>query len=365
MSSRDSCVQVKVDDGPNNTGKPGLKDSIGEWFDKSNNLLLITWKHLLAYIWLSYFLNIIFFWVLDDAGRIYYSKVAFCFGRLYTILPVQFLLGSLLFLVLGRYFQAIQIMLPGTNKLMRYYSTSLVMTKENDPRWPEKRVKLIKKWNDWVLLAWLLTIRSISTPLRNYYPTLEKIKAENLMTNLEYRCLIEQQQEKNLNNSELSLVVFEWLTSANERSGYDYKVPIDVKSNFDAIQALKKSGSSLLKFANKNTPKLMILAATLSVYIFALASIMGHNIAEFEKDPFTSFSTAAIIGAFFYPLVYCVPFFFYCVWVCYLRSTLDPFGWDDDDANVLEIFKGHVENAKRFCNNPAVEFSHILDQPYI
>jgi len=344
------------------SGRPSCMDSFREWFDERNNLLKITWKNALIYITLSYVVNAIFFWALDDDGRKEMARVTFCFGRLHAILPVQFFLGSLVFLAIGRWFQAYQTLLPGTNKLMRYYSTSLKAAKPDDAMWPDRRQHMIKKWNDWVLLSWLLTIRVISPPLRHQYPSLDKIKDAGLMTDVELQVLKEQQSKKKLKTSQLSLVVFEWLVLLNEKSASDYRMPADFKVNFDAIQFLKKSGSNLIKFSSKNIPKLMILAATLAVYIFGLTSILGHNVIEFEKDPVGAVSTSAIVGAFFYPLIYLTPYLLYCVWLRYLRSTTDPFGWDDDDIDVCEVFSRHVQNANCFCHNPGVEYSLVMEQ---
>ena len=333
-----------------------------EWFEKQENVLNVTSKHALIYIALSYSVNIVYFWFLDDDGRKAFSRITFCFGRLHSMLPVPFFLGSLVFLSISRWFQAYQTLLPGTNKLMRYYSSSLKANKPDDVLWPEKRLRMIRKWNDWVLLAWLLTIRVISVPLRHQYPTLQDIKDEGYITEVEYECIIEEQRKKQLKNKDLSLVVFEWLVLLNEKSAPDYRMLGDYKSNFDAIQAFKKSGSNLIKFSTKNIPKSMILAASLSVYIFGVTSILGHNVVEFERDPITFISTSTIIGSFFYPLIYATPYLLFCVWLRYLRSTTDPFGSDEDDIDVRDIFKRHVENTKRFCHNPGAEYSPIVDQ---
>ena len=357
-----TAVNVEEDDEVNNTAKPTCLDAIREWFDQRNNLLVITWRQGLIFILLSYVVNCIFFWVLDDDGRKQFAYVTFSFGRLHSMMSITFFLSSLVFLSVGRSFQAYQSLLPGTYKVMRYYSSSLKTSRADDVLWPEKRLRMIRKWNDWALLAWLLTIRIISPPLRHIYQTLEDIKDEGYITEVEYECIIEEQRKKQLKNKDLSLVVFEWLVLLNEKSAPDYRIPNDFKNNFDTILALKKNGSNLIKFSTKGIPKLMVLAATLAVYIFGITSILGHNVVEFEKDAEAAVSTAAIIGAFIYPLIYAIPFLLYCVWLRYLRSTTDPFGWDDDDIDVRKIFKRHVENAKRFCNNPGAEYSFVFDQ---
>ena len=352
---------MKVDDSEKvwkTTKRSRKMKKVREGLDNLNNLLKITWKHALIFIALSYLVNIIFFWALNDAGRKTFSRVTFCFARLHALLPVQFFLGSLVFLAIGRWFQAYQTLLPGTNKLMRYYSSSLKPNKLDDVMWPDNRQRMIRKWNDWVLLAWLLTVRVISTPLRRQYPTIEVIKAKGLMTEIEYQSITNEQNNKKLKNNELSLVVYEWLVLLNETS--DYRITNDFKANFDAIQSLKKSGSNLIKFSGKNIPQMMILAATLAVHIYGITSILGHNVIEF--DPLGTITTSSIVGAFLYPLVYAIPYLLFCVWLRYLRSTTDPFGWDDDDIDVCEIFKHHVENAQRFCYKPGAELTIVIDQ---
>jgi len=342
--------------------RPTHVNALREWFDKKSNLFNITWKHALFYIVLAYVVNAIYFWALDDAGRVVFVKVMSCFGRLHGMLHVQFFLGSLVFLSLNRWFQAYQTLLPGTNKLMRYYSTSLKAFKQDDVMWPEQRLRMIRKWNEWVLLAWLLTIRVISAPLRNKFPNLESVLEAHLMTQVEYDFIKAEMAAKKLTLDQVSLVVFDWLAFLNEKSSSDYRAPNDVKNNFDAIQSLKKSGSNLIKFSFKNIPKLMIQAATLAVYIFCITSILGHNVVEYETDVINCISLSAIVGAFFYPIVHAIPFFFYCIWLNYLRTTMDPFGWDDEDIDVCAVFQNHRDNADRFCHNPGADSVIIMDQ---
>ena len=355
---------VKVEKEEDDPGNPPTHlDAFREWFDKKHNLLNVTWKHALVYLILSYVVNAIYFWALDDAGRQEFARVIFyIFGRIYNVVPVQFFLGALVFLSIGRWFQAYQTMLPGTNRLMRYYSTSLKPFKKDDTLWPEQRLRMVRKWNDWVLLAWLLTIRVISGPLRNKYPNLESILIGGFMTKVEMDVINAEIATKDLKRSELSLVVFEWLLNLNEMSANDYRAPNDFKNNFDAIQNLKRSGSHLIKFSAKNIPKVMILVATLVVYIFGISSILGHNVVEYEKEPFSCISTSAIVGAFFYPIVYAIPFFLYLIWLRFLRSTTDPFGWDEEDVDTCKIFKAHVENANRFCHIPGANYAVVMDQ---
>ena len=360
----ESTVQVNINQQEDfDQGNPPTRmDAISEWFDKKSNLFTISAIHALIYLILSYIVNSIYFWALDDDGRTMFAQVMFCFGRLHAMLPINFALGALVLLAVVRWFQAYQLLLPGTNKLMRVYRTSLQFTKQDDTLWPEQRLRMLRKWNDWVILAWLLSVRVISTPLRNKYPTLDSILAAGFITKVEFDLIKAEMAAKKLKSNEYALVVFEWLVSLNEWSSNSYKVPVDYKTNFNAIQFFKKSTSNLIKFSRQSIPKLLILAATLVFYIFGISSILGHNVVEFEKDPISCTSTSAIVGAFFYPIVYIIPFFLYGIWLRYLRITTDPFGWDEGDVDVVKVFDGHILNANRFCQNPGADYAVAIDQ---
>ena len=189
--------------------QPSYIDIVLGWLAEHGNWLNITLKHVFLYIILSYMMNLIFFWVVSDNGRMKFARM-----NLYSGTPVKsiwFLLCLLVVLVLGRLMQSHQTLLPATNNLMWYYSSSLKTYQPGDVFWPENRQFLIKKWNDWVLLSWLLTLRVISTPLRLKFPSLKAIKSIGLMTELEYQSILTEQRKKNLITKDLSLVVFEWL----------------------------------------------------------------------------------------------------------------------------------------------------------
>ena len=163
------------------------------------NWLNFTWIHALIFIFISYLMNVIYFFGLINDGRGKFATNSFI-----TLLAsssarfIWLLIFSLVAVGLGRLLQMYQNLLAGTNKLMWYYSSFLKTNKPEDEFWAEHRQLLIQKWNDWILLAWLLTIRVISSPLRLRFPSLQAIKTKGLMTDVEYQSIIAQRKTSRL-----------------------------------------------------------------------------------------------------------------------------------------------------------------------
>ena len=336
--------------------KPTCMEKTLGWLEKHCNWLNITWIHALIFISLFYVINLIYFFALSDDGRGSYANSPFIL--LFASSPARsiwFLIFSLVAVGLGRQLQMYQNLLPGTNKLMWYYSSFLKTYKPEDEFWSENRQLLIKKWNNWILLAWLLTIRVISTPLRLKFPSLQAIKAKGLMTDVEYQSIITEQRKKNLKAKDLPLVVFEWLILLNEKSAGDYKTPYQYKTILNCIRFLSLGSSSVTLKISQTISNLLIVFGTLGFYIFCFTSILGFN-------PAYAVARSAIVGAFMYPLLNMIPILIFCFWLYYFRETMEPFGWNIDDIDVCKVFKRHSENAKQYCENTGADYSPVLDQ---
>lgn len=103
--------------------------------------------------------------------------------------------------------------------------------------------------------------------------------------------------------------------------------------------ALKKSGGNIIKFSTKNIPVALVQAVTIAIYCFGFVSVLGHQFSE--KNSLT-----ALISGYF-PLLYAMPYFLYYAWLKVGRIAADPFGEDEDDIDVVRLFRCHVDDAVR------------------
>jgi hypothetical protein len=191
--------------------------------------------------------------------------------------------------------------------------------------WPVQRLYMVRKWNNWVLLAWLLTFRVMSAPLWKKFPTLDSILAAGLITRSEFNLLKAKIATKKLKNNEYALVVIEWLVNLNAESFSDYPFPIYHKNIFNAIQLLKKSASNLIRL-NEIILELLVDLATLFFFVYGMKSwILGH-VVEYSKDQISCIPTCAVL----YPIFFAIALMlFEELCLRYLRPTFRLFGRDD------------------------------------
>ena len=149
------------------------------WLEKHFNWLNITPIHTVIFIIISYVMNLIYFFALSDEGRGYYSNTPFILlfasssSRSYCQAPI--FACSLFAVYFGCLLQMYQKPLPETEKLVWYYNSFLKTCYKpgNKLSFNQPNQLLMKKWNNWILLAWLLTTRVISTP-PHHYKTIKK-----------------------------------------------------------------------------------------------------------------------------------------------------------------------------------------------
>ena len=122
----------------------------------------------------------------------------------------------------------------------------------------------------------------------------------------------------------------------------------------DAIQALKKSGGNIIKFASKNIPVALIQAVTITIYVYGIVSIIGHQVLEKNN------LSISMINAFF-PLPYAVPYFLYYAWLKVGRIATDPFGDDADDIDVIKLLNANIESAWRMRKTFGHNINSLLD----
>lgn len=265
--------------------------------------------------------------------------------------------------------------MPGTNRAITLFVVSL----KDDVADGRARVDVYIRY---VLLMWLLTFRIVCQPLRRRYPNLMAIQNAGLLCENE-RLLLEKHKGQTGGTSRTcSLVVYDWLNALlrdTAQKGYFF-VANDFGRNIDAIQALKKGGGTVIKFATKNIPVALIQAVTIAIYCYGLVTILSHQIAE------KHYLTSVMSGYFPLPygtndhkvqklfccfniipfIIAALPFFFYYAWLKVGRIATDPFGNDEDDINMLNVFEGHINGAVRLRNSYGIKIptSTTEDNPF-
>ncbi|EFX89350.1 hypothetical protein DAPPUDRAFT_220501 [Daphnia pulex] len=312
----------------------------------------LVWKQAIIYYLIYVSITLFYAFALDTGGQANFDAVASYLARYTSSLPVVLLLGFFTSTALNRWFNIMSSM-PGTNRAITLFVVSL----KDDVADGRARVDLYIRY---VLLMWLLTFRIVCQPLRRRYPNLMAIQNAGLLCENERLLLEKHKGQPGGTSRTCSLVVYDWLNALlreTSQKGY-FLVANDFGRNIDAIQALKKGGGTVIKFATKNIPVALIQAVTIAIYCYGLVSILSHQIAE------KHYLTSVMSG--YFPLPYALPFFFYYAWLKVGRIATDPFGNDEDDINMLNVFEGHINGAVRLRNSYGIKIptSTTEDNPF-
>ena len=349
--SKDVEVGLEQDESIRIDGVSSTATKFGESFRGlfrwQQSFFKLVWKQAIIYYILYVSITLFYAYALNSAGQANFDAVASYLARYTSSLPVVLLLGFFTSTALNRWFNTMQNM-PGTHRPISLFVTSL---KDDAPDGPARVDRYIR----YILLMWLLTFRIVCEPLRRRYPDLMTIQRAGFLRDHE-RLLLEKHKQQPGGKRTLPLVVYDWLNAILRdtcQKGY-FLVTNDYGRNVDAVQALKKGGGNIIKFASKNIPVALIQAVTIAIYYYGMVSILGHQTAE------KNYLTSVMSG--YFPLPYALPFFFYYAWLKVGRIATDPFGDDDDDINMLTIFDGHINGAMRLRDTYGLKTATLFNE---
>ncbi|XP_046636057.1 bestrophin-4-like [Daphnia pulicaria] len=293
----------------------------------------LLWKHMIVYGIVFISLSILYKHLLNETGRKNFRVIAeHCTGYSRSI-NLMIMLGFFTSTAMQRLF-TMQTTIPGTAKSITLFISSL---KSDIPEGP----MIIEQFVRWQLLSWILCFRLVCRPLRKQYPDLFALESAGLLTEEERNVL--EDPHKTDPTTPRPLVVIDWIllllkeTFLQERFFMDF----NYLKNVDILMAYKKSCGNTIKFANQNISPALVQAVILAVYCFGCVTVMARTFTKEEEAP-----TSHVLIAYV-PLMPAMQFFIYFSWLCFGKAAVDPFGDDEDDINVKDLVKSHIENAKR------------------
>ena len=291
----------------------------------------LVWKQAAVYYIIYVSLALIYNHVLDEHRKTSFKSLAGYLSKYSVTIPVVLLLGFFNSAAIKRWFSMVSS-IPGTSKIITRFIVSL---KDDLPDGQD----IIDQYSRYVLLNWVLMLRIVCKPLRKRYPTLMSLQASGFLSCRE-RIHLEGVEERG-EGSSLPLIVSNWLLvflKQIDRSQC-FAAGTDLERHVDAVLALKKSGGSVIKFAGNNIPVALIQSVTIAIYCFGFTSVLGHQFNE--ANVYTSLISCYL------PFLYAMPYFLYYAWLQVGRIAANPFGEDEDDIDVVDLFQQHVADSLR------------------
>ncbi|XP_008847070.1 bestrophin-4 [Nannospalax galili] len=300
----------------------------------------LLYKEFLLFIALYAVLSITYRLLLTQEQKHVYAQVARYCNRSADLIPLSFVLGFYVSLVVNRWWsQYTSIPLP--DQLMCVISASVHGV---DQRGRLLRRTLIRYAN----LASVLVLRSVSTRVLKRFPTMEHIVDAGFMSQEERKKF--ESLKSDFNKYWVPCVWFTNLAAQARREGR-IRDDITLCLLLEELNKYRAKCSMLFHYDWISIPLVYTQVVTIAVYSFFTLSLVGRQFVEPEpgatkpQGPLDPDKASPALGDLdmYVPLTTLLQFFFYAGWLKVAEQLINPFGEDDDDFETNQLIDRNLQ----------------------
>ncbi|KAM9244503.1 bestrophin-2a [Dugong dugon] len=274
----------------------------------------LLWRELLCFLGLYMALSAAYRFVLSEGQKRYFEKLVIYCDQYASLIPVSFVLGFYVTLVVHRWWNQ-YLCMPLPDALM----CAVVGTVHGrDERGRLYRRTLMR----YAGLSAVLILRSVSTAVFKRFPTVDHVVEAGLMTREE------RKKFENLNSSYNKFwVPCVWFCNLAAQARREGRIRDNcaLKLLLEELNMFRAKCGMLFHYDWISVPLVYTQVVTIAVYSYFLACLIGRQFL----DPAQGYKG--------HDLDLCVPiftllqFFFYAGWLKVAEQLINPFGEDDDD----------------------------------
>ncbi|XP_049991564.1 bestrophin-3 isoform X1 [Alexandromys fortis] len=252
--------------------------------------------------------------LLTGAQKRYFEKLSIYCDRYAEQIPVTFVLGFYVTLVVNRWWNQF-VNLPWPDRLMFLISSSV---HGSDQHGRLLRRTLMR----YVNLTSLLIFRSVSTAVYKRFPTMDHVVEAGFMT-ADERKLFDHLKSPHLKY----WVPFIWFGNLATKARNEGRIrdSVDLQSLMTEMNRYRSWCSLLFGYDWVGIPLVYTQVVTLAVYTFFFACLIGRQFL----DPTKGYAGHDL--DLYIPIFTLLQFFFYAGWLKVAEQLINPFGEDDDD----------------------------------
>ncbi|XP_036107820.1 LOW QUALITY PROTEIN: bestrophin-3 [Molossus molossus] len=259
-------------------------------------------------------ISLVYRLLLTGAQKRYFEKLSIYCDRYAEQIPVTFVLGFYVTLVVNRWWNQF-VNLPWPDRLMFLISSSVHGRDEHG--------RLLRRTlMRYVNLTSLLIFRSVSTAVYKRFPTMDHVVEAGFMT-ADERKLFDHLKSPHLKY----WVPFIWFgnLAAKARKEGRIRDSVDLQSLMTEMNRYRSWCSLLFGYDWVGIPLVYTQVVTLAVYTFFFACLIGRQFL----DPTEGYAGHDL--DLYIPIFTLLQFFFYAGWLKVAEQLINPFGEDDDD----------------------------------
>ncbi|CAD7685546.1 unnamed protein product [Nyctereutes procyonoides] len=262
----------------------------------------LLWRELLCFLGLYMALSAAYRFVLTEEQKRYFEKLVIYCDQYASLIPVSFVLGFYVTLVVHRWWnQYLCMPLPDCAHRGRLYRRTLMR---------------------YAGLSAVLILRSVSTAVFKRFPTVDHVVEAGFMTREE------RKKFENLNSSYnkywVPCVWFSNLAAQARREGR-IRDNSALKLLLEELNVFRGKCGMLFHYDWISVPLVYTQVVTIAVYSYFLACLIGRQFL----DPAQGYQGHSLDLCV--PIFTLLQFFFYAGWLKVAEQLINPFGEDDDD----------------------------------
>ncbi|KAM5174886.1 bestrophin-3 isoform 1-T1 [Callospermophilus lateralis] len=259
-------------------------------------------------------ISLVYRLLLTGAQKRYFEKLSIYCDRYAEQIPVTFVLGFYVTLVVNRWWNQF-VNLPWPDRLMFLISSSV---HGSDQHGRLLRRTLMR----YVNLTSLLIFRSVSTAVYKRFPTMDHVVEAGFMT-ADERKIFDHLKSPHLKY----WVPFIWFGNLATKARDEGRIrdSVDLQSLMTEMNRYRSWCSLLFGYDWVGIPLVYTQVVTLAVYTFFFACLIGRQFL----DPTKGYAGHDL--DLYIPIFTLLQFFFYAGWLKVAEQLINPFGEDDDD----------------------------------
>jgi len=341
------------------------------------------WRDLISYLCLYTIISLLYRYVLcikisEAEGKLgklegnyayeepkkYFEYACVYCGRFSEKIPLSFLLGFYVSLVMTRWWNQFQVLSWPDELAMNLCS---YLPGQGKPR--EIRRAVVR----WICLANVLALRMVSHKVKKLFPNYQKIVDFGLMTPNEMKKL--EDKEKKVEEKH-NLVWYPILWAQNllgdaRREGL-LKADLYHVQLINQCNKVASNNTQLICYGWINIPLVYTQVVTIAVYAYFLASLFGGQFLSPQwykraGNVYVKVSSSSVVDSvnlvgydsdikdIYVPVFNILEFIFYMGWLQVAVTLINPFGEDDDDFDVNYMWNRNVQIALLIVDEDSVE----------
>ncbi|KAL0967229.1 hypothetical protein UPYG_G00249460 [Umbra pygmaea] len=274
----------------------------------------LLYREFIVFVLLYTLMSLVYRLALPEHEKRIFEKVALHCNKFADQIPVTFVLGFYVTLVVNRWWNQF-VNLPWPDRLM-FLITSCVHGRDEEGR------LLRRTLMRYVNLTSLLIFRSVSTAVCKRFPTMDHVVEAGFMT-AEERKVFDAVKSPHLKY----WVPVVWFSNLASKARTDGRIKdsVDLQHILKEMNKFRTWCSTIFNYDWVGIPLVYTQVVTLAVYTFLFSCIIGRQFL----DPAQGYPGHD--QDFYVPIFTMLQFFFLSGWLKVAEQLINPFGEDDDD----------------------------------